>query len=481
MQQRTSGERVWPYVLPFPLDPESRKLIWSILQSRVGLEILGSINFESQTYHQDLIEKLPYSNKSIIKYLKKMVKAAILEQGMRVSTEKRSVWVKWYKPTNFGKWIILFLKSPKEVPLGVTKTAIEELFHLYSASIVEVCQKYDLEIDLFHRDLNRQYLSELAKEQPEITPKVTVFGSIALDIYGEIERLPSSDEVVYVEETDRYAGGMGANVAIALAKLNVPVAFSGRIGSDSVGRMLLENLIRNNVDVSSVHPVDAASLQTLVLSAKHEHRWLFAIGSSQSAISLTEPEEINWEKLKPCEVIYIGEVFVEIASAIADYANTRSKTVLYRPGAPYMKFGVEKLESVLEHTDIFILNQTSWSQLQGASEVEMQTPADLLEYGVESVILTKGAEGCEIFSEESHEEFPVKPQLRAKFKTVDSTGAGDGFSAGLIKGLLDNQSLERSVIYGQVAAAITCSRVGASVASPSEQELQEEANKCQQK
>ena len=33
-------ERVWPYVLPFPLEPEKRKLIWSILQSRVGMSIL---------------------------------------------------------------------------------------------------------------------------------------------------------------------------------------------------------------------------------------------------------------------------------------------------------------------------------------------------------------------------------------------------------------------------------------------------------
>lgn len=472
MKQKTNSERVWPYVLPFPLESEKRRLIWSILQSKVGLKIIERIDVDKKTYQHDLVEKLPYSNKSIIKYLKKMVKGEVLEQGMEVSTEKgRTVWVKWFKPTSLGKWLILFLKSPSEVSLDLTKTVVEELFHLYASSIVEVCQRYNLDIDSFHRDLDRQYLLEVVKKQPQVKAEVAVFGSAALDIYGSVERLPTSDEVVFVEETGRYRGGMGANVAVALSKLNVPVVFLGRIGSDSAGRMLLENLSKDRVDVSNIHFVDGSSLQTLILSDNQEHRWLFAIGSQQSAISLISIGEANLKAIDQCRIVYIGEVFTEVAFSIADYAKTRKKLVVYRPGTPYMKFGVERLHRILENVDIFILNQVSWTRLQRTSE-KMENPADLLKYGLENVILTKGARGCEIFSANKYREFSVPSQLQVNFKPVDPTGAGDGFSAGLIKGLLLGWSLEQTVAYAQVVASITCSRVGAGNVFPTEEEVE---------
>ncbi len=473
MEQKKNDERVWPYVLPFPLDSEKRGLIWSILQSRVGLKILEKVSVDKRTYQHDLIEKLPYSNKSTIKYLKKMVKATMLEEGMELSTERgRTVWVKWYTPTSMGKWLILFLKSPSEVSLDLTKTVIEELFRLYSSSVVEVCQKCGMDIDSFHRDLDRQYLLEATKKQLQTKPEVAVFGSAALDVYGNLERLPAADEVVYVKETRRYPGGMGANVAVALSRLNVPVSFFGRIANDSAGRMLLENFGKNNVDISNIHLVDASSLQTLVLSDDQQHRWLFTLGSPQSAISLTSAEEIDWDALEGCKIVYVGEVFVEMAPTIADFAKTRNKTVIYRPGTPYMKFGIEKLSSILEHTTIFVLNKASWRQLRVASRENLETPADLLKHGPKNVILTKGADGCEVFSVKKQQVFPIPPKFKAKFKTVDTTGAGDGFSAGLIKGLLLKWGFEKAVAFGQAVASITCSRVGTSISFPTEEEIE---------
>jgi hypothetical protein len=158
-------ERVWPYVLPFPLEPEERKLIWSILQSRVGMSILMKLRVESRTYQQDLIRGTPYSNKSIIEYLKRMVLAGILEHGMeQVSTGKRRVWVKWYTPTKLGRWFILFLKPPGEIPVDLARKTIEELFQVYSSSIVEVCEKYGITLDSFHRVLNEQYLKKTSRD-----------------------------------------------------------------------------------------------------------------------------------------------------------------------------------------------------------------------------------------------------------------------------------------------------------------------------
>ena len=132
---------------------------------------------------------------------------------------------------------------------------------------------------------------------------------------------------------------------------------------------------------------------------------------------------------------------------------------------------IETLFRTLRNTTIFILNQTGWKYLLQASEKMLEGPKDLLEYGPRKIILTKGEEGCEVFSAGKKQEFPVQPQLRLKFKNIDPTGSGDSFSAGLIKGLLNDWSFERAVAYGQIAASITCSRKGTCNAFPTQDEI----------
>jgi len=469
------GRNVWPYVLPFPVDVGQRRLVWKILQSKVGMGILARLNVEKPTYQKELIRKLPYSNKSIIEYLKLMVSAGIVEHGMeRVRAKGKNVWVKWYKPTKFGKWLILFLKSPQEISEETVKETVEELFQIYSANIVEFCQKYNLDIEYFHQVLDEKFLEEWQMETPRIKPEVVVFGSAAIDLYGSTEKLPEYDETAYIEISNVYPGGMGANVAVALSRLKVPVAFIGKIGSDSAGRLLLENLRRNRINLSNlIIERGKSSLQTLILFGPKGERLILAIGLPNPAISISSPDEIDWRLLKPSKIVYIGEVFVEVASTIADFAKNLGKTVIYRPGTPYLKIGIEKIKDVLEHVNIFILNETGWIELKRNSKEKLSNTADLQKYGPETIILTRGDQGCETWTDKEHKSYSIPKSLTKKFKVVDPTGAGDSFSAALIKKLLERSSLEEAVRFAQIAAYITCSRLGASSAFPTLEEIME--------
>jgi len=151
-------EQIWHYVLPFPLETEKRRLIWSILQSKVGKSLLMNMDVEKRTYQRDIINGTSYSNKSIIEYLKRMVSAGILEEGMEQAvTGKRKVRVKWYVPTNLGRWFILFLKPTEEIPPELVRKTIEEIFHVYAYSIVDVCKNFGIDINIFRGILNREY------------------------------------------------------------------------------------------------------------------------------------------------------------------------------------------------------------------------------------------------------------------------------------------------------------------------------------
>lgn len=115
-----------------------------------------NMNFDGRTYQKNLINETSYSNKSIIGYLKKMVSAGILEEGMeKVETGKRRVRVKWYVPTKLGRWFILFLKPTEDISPTLVKKIIEEIFHLYASSIVEVCENFGVDINVFCNILNK--------------------------------------------------------------------------------------------------------------------------------------------------------------------------------------------------------------------------------------------------------------------------------------------------------------------------------------
>ena len=156
---------VWHYILPFPFENEKRKLIWSVLQSKVGKSLLMNMNLDGRTYQRDFINGTPYSNKSIIEYLKRMVSADILEQGMeQVSTGKRKVRIKWYVPTKLGRWFILFLKPTEEIPPDLVRKNIKEIFHVYASSIVEVCENFGINIDVFRKILNTEYSNKTTEK-----------------------------------------------------------------------------------------------------------------------------------------------------------------------------------------------------------------------------------------------------------------------------------------------------------------------------
>jgi len=152
------NNNVWHYILPFPFEKEKRELIWNVLQSKVGKSLLMNMKLDGRTYQKDLINEAVYSNKSIIEYLKQMVSAEILEQGMeKVTTKKRKVRVKWYTPTKLGRWLILFLKPTEEIPPELARKIIKEILHVYASSIVEVCKNFEIDINIFQKILNTEY------------------------------------------------------------------------------------------------------------------------------------------------------------------------------------------------------------------------------------------------------------------------------------------------------------------------------------
>ncbi|MEJ2240829.1 MAG: hypothetical protein P8Y18_01615 [Candidatus Bathyarchaeota archaeon] len=162
---KMEDNNVWHYILPFPLDNQKRKLIWSVLQSKVGKSLLMNMKVDGRTYQRDLINGTTYSNKSIIEYLKRMVSAGMLEQGMEKDTkDKRKVRIKWYTPTKLGRWFILFLKPTEEISSELVRKTVEEIFYVYASSIVELSEDYGTDIEVFNKILEKEIKKRKEKD-----------------------------------------------------------------------------------------------------------------------------------------------------------------------------------------------------------------------------------------------------------------------------------------------------------------------------
>ncbi len=153
--------KIWPYVLPLPTDREKLlKYLLVIFGSDVTINILRRIPLKGKAYQGDLIKGLPYSNKTIINHLKALVTLGVLKEGMeKVMRDGRSVWVKWYTPTDLGKWIVLLLSSPEQIDRETLEETIKELFRMYVKGLFELCYRYGLDVGflrgIFEEELER--------------------------------------------------------------------------------------------------------------------------------------------------------------------------------------------------------------------------------------------------------------------------------------------------------------------------------------
>ena len=452
--ENKSHKNVFPYILLLPIDPkELSSILKNVFGSELGIRLFKELGNEECLIQKDVIEHLKkkedsekkgHSNKTIIQKLKLFEILRLLKSEYREIDGRRLLC---YVPTKMGKTLSLLL-TRHEMSRSSIKNAFEDLFQMYLESALRLSfeQGFELEQlhDIFHRIVAQ--LSIQLIQVPKIVPDVVVFGSAAMDIMIKSE-FPDVDELVISDEIYRLPGGSAANVSVALSKLGIQTSFVGKLGGDFNSLLLIREFIREGVDISNLKiDSDKKVPEPVVFVDFNGEKRIIAPYGEDIALSIESPEEIDWELLKSARCLYIGDMFREVSAVISSYGHNYNKLVVYRPSTVYLKQGVESLEPILKNTDYCLMNKKGWELLESSSNGKLRTANDLLDYGCSTVIITQGIHGCTVFQRETKFNVPAK-----KVDAVDTTGAGDAFAAGLIKGLLENNDL-----YNAVRLALRC-------------------------
>jgi hypothetical protein len=141
-------EEVFPYILFLPTEKDKLiSLLNGVFGSEKKIAILQKIPAcgDTKIYQKDLIETLPYSNKTVIKNLKELCDLNILHEDMEQQKGNGGAWVKYYLVDEKMTWLVLLFKEPSE--LDNIQQIILQLASLYYFSIVDMAKRYGLTED----------------------------------------------------------------------------------------------------------------------------------------------------------------------------------------------------------------------------------------------------------------------------------------------------------------------------------------------
>jgi ribokinase len=264
-------------------------------------------------------------------------------------------------------------------------------------------------------------------------PRLTVVGSINLDLVVQAQRLPRPGETVSGARLTRVPGGKGANQAVAAARLGATVSMVGAVGRDDLAQPALAGLREAGI----------------------EERWL--IKEAPTGIALITVDEM-------------GETTIVVAPGAnaelrpEDLALVDADAVLCQQEIP-----ADTVTRAAELAPRFFLNAAPARGGAPEAELTIVNRLELEALGGRAglVCVTRGAEGAVLFEGGEEVSRAAPPPVEA----VDGTAAGDAFTACLVVSLLEGRAREEALRRACAAGAIAASRFGAQSSLPTAEEV----------
>jgi ribokinase len=264
-------------------------------------------------------------------------------------------------------------------------------------------------------------------------PRLTVVGSINLDLVVQAERLPRAGETLSGTSFARIPGGKGANQAVAAARLGAKVSMVGAVGRDDHAEAALAGL----------------------REARVEERWL--VKDAPTGIALITVDAVG-------ETTIVVEPGANAELGPDDLVLGASEAVLCQQEIP-----AETVAHAAKLAPRFFLNAAPAREEAPEAELTVVNRLELEALGERTglVCVTRGAEGAVLLEDGEEVARAAPPPVEA----VDGTAAGDAFTACLVVSLLEGRSRELALRRACAAGALAASRFGAQTSLPTAAEV----------
>ena len=286
--------------------------------------------------------------------------------------------------------------------------------------------------------------------------KILVIGSLNIDMVMKVDHMPTVGETILCDGMKLVAGRLGTDVTML-----------GAIGNDSHGEMQRDSLQRSGVDVSGLITKERVSTGTAFITVNKEGNNSIVVVQGANAQFTPEDIEAHRDLLEECEIVILQlEIPMDTVLYAVKLARTLGKTVILDP-APVPEHFPEEL---YQYVDIIKPNESELSRLTGIADTQnhLEEAVQIVkDHGVKNVLVTLGGDGVYLDTEnESPVHIPAK-----KVEVVDTTAAGDSFTAALAAMLLEGKTLKEAAEFANQVSAIVVTREGAQDSIPTLQEV----------
>lgn len=305
--------------------------------------------------------------------------------------------------------------------------------------------------------------------------------TIDIITFGESMTMFYANEAGELYEASSFSkalAGAETNVAVGLARLGFRVGWMSKVGDDSLGTFILNELTKERVDISEVKRTAGRQtgilLKSKVVSGDPDVTY-YRKGSAASTMSVFDYPGDYFKQAKHMHITGIPPALSkdmrEFTYHAVEHMKQEGKTISFDPN---LRFQLWPDQETMIHTINEIAAMADWF-LPGISEGKLltglSTPEEIAEFyldqGVGLTVIKLGKEGAYYRTEEKSGYVPGFEVDRV----VDTVGAGDGFAVGIISGLLDRLPIEEAVQRANAIGALAVMAPGDMDGLPSRERL----------
>lgn len=289
--------------------------------------------------------------------------------------------------------------------------------------------------------------------------RVGCAGILVADTFcGPMNALPVEGQLLAIDAMIARAGGCAANVAISLSKQGIESSVYGCVGADPPAQIVLQALKDAGVGTDDVRVCsDYPTSQTVILLVEGEDRRYIHVFGANAAFAA---DDLLLDHLKELDVFYVGGLYAMPAlhtdelSGVLKFCRENGVITVLDVVLPHYHKGFEGLDDLLPHIDWFLPNDTEAAQITGTDDPLAQIKI-MREHGAHQVIITQGERGAVA---------AVAGEIwRAgifSMDTIDPSGSGDAFTAGVINGVVNGWEIQQTLSYAAVLGASCTCKIG---------------------
>jgi ribokinase len=296
--------------------------------------------------------------------------------------------------------------------------------------------------------------------------RIIVIGSSNTDMVVKSKKLPSPGETILGGTFLMNPGGKGANQAVSAARLSGNVTFVTKTGNDLFGEQSKHLFDNEGIDTKFIirDSKNPSGVALISVDENGENCIVVAPGSN-ATLDAYDIDDAVYETQQSDVFLMQLEIPVSTVEFVALKVAGKGNRVILNP-APARQLSSELLSSLY----IITPNEVEAEILTGISVHDTisaeKCARKLFQKGVKNVVITMGAAGAFLFTQDISKMVPVIP-----VKAIDTTAAGDVFNGALAVAISEGKELEDAVMFANKAAAISVTRMGAQASAPYRNEI----------